>query len=118
MYSHFLGSSIYFWLHWVSVALCGLSLVVVSWGHSSSRCIAMASLGGHRLSSCGAQAELLYSVWNLLGSGIEPMSPALGSNPPHHQGSPRFIHFVECINTLSLLYHQVVVNNLCIHLSS
>ena len=32
---------------------------------------------GHRLKSCGAQAQLLYSIWDLPGSGIEPVSPAL-----------------------------------------
>ena len=30
----------------------------------------------HRLSSCGSWAELLWGVWDLPGSGIEPMSPA------------------------------------------
>ena len=30
-----------------------------------------------RLSSCGAQAELLRGMWDLPGLGIEPMSPAL-----------------------------------------
>ena len=31
----------------------------------------------HRLSSCGAWAYLLHSMWDLPGSGIEPVSPAL-----------------------------------------
>ena len=31
----------------------------------------------HSLSSCGTQAYLLLSMWNLLGPGIEPMSPTL-----------------------------------------
>ena len=30
-----------------------------------------------RLSSCGAQAQLLHSMWDLPGPGIKPMSPAL-----------------------------------------
>ena len=30
-----------------------------------------------RLSSCGAQAELLHSLWDLPGPGLEPMSPEL-----------------------------------------
>ena len=29
---------IYFWLHWVFVAACGLSLVATSGGYSSLRC--------------------------------------------------------------------------------
>ena len=31
----------------------------------------------HRLGSCGTQAQLLRSMWDLPGSGIEPVSPAL-----------------------------------------
>ena len=31
----------------------------------------------HRLSSCGARAALLHSVWRPPGPGVEPMSPAL-----------------------------------------
>ena len=31
-----------------------------------------------RLNTCGAQAPLLGGIWYLPGSGIEPMSPALG----------------------------------------
>ena len=31
----------------------------------------------HSLSSCGAQAWLLPGVWDLPGSGIKPVSPAL-----------------------------------------
>ena len=31
----------------------------------------------HRLSSCGAQTQLLHSTWDLSGSVIEPMSPTL-----------------------------------------
>ena len=64
---------IYFWLHWVFVAVHGLSLVAVSGGYSSLRCAgfslpcllllwragcsAQASVVvARRLSSCGAQA--------------------------------------------------------------
>jgi len=31
----------------------------------------------HRLNSCGQWAELLWGMWDLLGSGIELVSPAL-----------------------------------------
>ena len=34
----FIYSFIYFWLRWVFVAACGLSLVVASGGYSSLRC--------------------------------------------------------------------------------
>ena len=31
----------------------------------------------HRLSSCGARAQLLHGMWGLPGPGLEPMCPAL-----------------------------------------
>ena len=31
----------------------------------------------HRLSSCGVQAWLLHGTWDLPGSGVKPVSPAL-----------------------------------------
>ena len=34
-------------------------------------------VAAHGLSSCGTQAELLCSMWDLPGSGIERVSPAL-----------------------------------------
>ena len=63
----------YFWLHWVFVAVRGLSLVASSWGYSSLRCVGFSlwwllllwstgsrhagfSSCGSRVSSCGAQA--------------------------------------------------------------
>ena len=33
----------------------------------------------HRLNSCGARAQLLCGTWDLPGSGIKPVSPALTS---------------------------------------
>ena len=70
----------------------GFSLVV-SGGSSSSRCAGFSlqrrllllgaapgragfSNCGTRLSSCGPGAQLLRGVWDLPGSGIEPVSPA------------------------------------------
>ena len=97
---------IYFWLHWVFVAARWLSLVAESGGYSSLRCagfslrwlLLLRSMGSraqasvvvarrlsscgswaleHRLSSCGTQAQLLCSMWDLPGPGLQPMSPAL-----------------------------------------
>ena len=44
----------------------------------------------HRLSICGAGAQLLRDTWDLPGPGIEPVSPTLadGCYPLCHQGSP------------------------------
>ena len=59
--------SIYFWLHWVFVAACGLSLVAVSGGYSSLWCVGFSlwrllllrSMGSRRagFSSCGTRAQ-------------------------------------------------------------
>ena len=60
---------IYFWLCWVFVAVCGLSLVAASGGYSSLRCagfslqwlLLLRSVGSvvvaRGLNSCGAQAQ-------------------------------------------------------------
>ena len=47
--------------------------VVVACGLSSCGLRALE----RRLSSCGAWASLLYSMWDLPGPGLEPVSPAL-----------------------------------------
>ena len=49
----------------------------------------------HRLSNCGAQGYLPRGMWDLPGSGIEPMSPALQgrfltTRPP---GKPKSMAF-------------------------
>ena len=94
----FFNKFIYFWLHWVFVAVHGLSLVVVSGGYSSLRCAGFSlqwlfllrstgsrhagfsSCGSRalerRLSSCGTQAQLLCGMWDLPGLGLKPVSPA------------------------------------------
>ena len=95
---------IYFWLHWVFVAAHRLSLVVASGGYSSLQCagfslrwlLLLRSMGfrrtgfcncgtwalEHRLSSCGAWAQLLRSMWDLPRPGLKPMSPALAGGLP------------------------------------
>ena len=75
--------------------LCSFSLVAESRGYSLLLArglpVAVASLGsrargrsscgsqapGHRLSSCGPGAYLPQNMWDLPGSGIKPVSPAL-----------------------------------------
>ena len=76
-----------FWgLCWVFVSVRGLSLVVASGGHSSSRCAGLSlsrplvvehRLQTRRLSSCGSRAQLLRGMWDLPRPGLEPVSPAL-----------------------------------------
>ena len=49
----------------------------------------------HRLSSCGARAQLIRALWDLPGSGVEPESPVSAggfftAEPP---GSPQLCSF-------------------------
>ena len=116
-----------FWLCWVFIALCGLSLVAASQGHSSLQCagfllqwlLLLQSTGSrhmdlcscgvqvlaHGLSSCGAWAELLSSMWHLLKPGIEPMPPALAG---------RFLSTVPLGKSCFIPFHvQVISEYLC-----
>ena len=78
---------IYFWFHWVFVAVHGLSLVAVSGGYSLLRCVGFSlwwllllwSTGSRcaGFSSCGTRAQLLCGMWDLPGPGLDPLSPAL-----------------------------------------
>ena len=77
---------IYLGLCWVLVSVRGLSLVMASGGHSSSRCaglslswplVAEHRLETRRLSSCGSRTQLLRGMWDLPRPGLEPVSPAL-----------------------------------------
>ena len=99
----------FFWLCWVFIAVCRLSLVAASRGYSSLRCMGFScsgfSCGGaqalgtrasvvaahglsscgsraleHRLASCGTQAQLLRGMWDLPGPGLEPVFPALAGD--------------------------------------
>ena len=89
----------YFGLCWVFIAVHGLSLVAASGVYSLLRCagfslwwlLLLQSTGSRRvgfsscgtqalerrLSSCGARAQLLRSMWDLPGPGLEPVCPAL-----------------------------------------
>ena len=82
----------------------GLSLAGVSGGYSSLQCTGLSlqwplllqSTGSRRtgfsscgswaperrLSSCGARAQPLHSMWDPHGPGLEPMSPALAGGLP------------------------------------
>ena len=97
---------IYLWLCQPARSQEDLSLVAASGGYSSlwcadfslrwllllrstgSRCTGFSSCGTQasscgswalerRLSSCGTRAQLLCSMWDLPGPGLEPMCPAL-----------------------------------------
>ena len=103
-YILFICVRMYVWLCWVFVSVRGLSLVVASGGHSSSRCVGLSlswllvaehRLQTLRLSNCGSRAELLRGMWDLPRPGLEPTSPALAGRfsttaPP---GKPKNIFF-------------------------
>ena len=97
---------IYFWLRWVFVAACRLSLVAMSRDYSSLQCtgfslrwlLLLRSLGSRHVGfsscgawaqqlwlassraqaqQCGARAQLLRGMWDLPRPGIKPSSLAL-----------------------------------------
>ena len=131
---------IYFWLCWALTAAHGLSLVAVSGGYSllqytgfslwwllllwstGSRHMGFSSCGLSHcslqvldcwLSSCGTQAQLLHSMWNLPRPGIKPVSPAqasefLTTRPPGNLFS--FIIIIFChkwnLNFISSFFYN------------
>ena len=95
---------IYLWLCWVFVSVRGLSPVVASGGHSSSRCAGLSPLRPlvaehrlqmRRLSSCGSRAQPLCGMWDLPRPGLEPVSLALagGLSTTAPPGKPLFLVF-------------------------
>ena len=84
-----------FWLCWFFVSVRGLSPVVASGGHSSSRCTGLSlsrplvaehsyrhpgsvvvAHGPSCSAATGSRAQLLRGMWDLPRPGLEPMSPA------------------------------------------
>ena len=49
----------------------------------------------HRLNNCGTPCQLFHGMWDLLGSGIEPVSPALavGFFTTESPGKPKELAF-------------------------
>ena len=87
----FFFKDLFIWLCWVFFAAHRLSLVAEAGSYSSLRCAGFSlrwllllwSMGSRvrsRVSSWGSWAYLLCSMWDLPGSGIEPVSPALAGN--------------------------------------
>ena len=96
---------IYFWLCWVFISVRGLSLVVASRGHSSSRCAGLSLLRPLLLRSTSSRhAGSVVVVHGLSCSAACGIFPDQGSNPCplhwqadsqplRHQGSPNFFYF-------------------------
>ena len=91
---------IYLWLCWVFVSVGGLSLVVASGGHSSSRCAGLSlsrplllrSTGSRRAGSVivahGPSCSVACGIFPDQGSNPCPLHWQADSQPLRHQGSP------------------------------
>ena len=86
--------NLFIWLHWVFIAVSGLSLVVASRGYSSLQCVGFSlrrllllrSMGSRRtgFSSCGTRAQQLW----LVGSKAQAQQLwHTGLVAPRHVGS-------------------------------
>ena len=96
----FFNLFIYFWLCWVFVPVRGLSLVVASGGHSSSRCAGLSlsrplllrSTGSRRTGSVvvahGPTCSTACGIFPDQGSNPCPLHWQADSQPLRHQGSP------------------------------
>ena len=68
-----------------------------------------------RLSSCGSQAQLLRSMWDLPRPGLEPVSPALAGRfsttvPP---GKPYgYVFIVICLKVFLNFLFDLIVDSL------
>ena len=94
---------IYFWLCWVFISVRGLSLVVASGGHSSSRCAGLSllwplllrSTGSRRTGSVvvahGPSCSAACGIFPDQGSNPCPLHWQADSQPLRHQGSPQLI---------------------------
>ena len=92
---------IYLWLCWVFVSVRGLSPVVASGGHSSSRCTGLSlsrplllrTTGSRRAGSVivahGPSCSAACGIFPDQGSNPCPLHWQADSQPLHHQGSPR-----------------------------
>ena len=90
----------YLWLCWVFVSVRGLSLVVASGGHSSSRCAGLSlsrplllrSTGSRRAGSVivahGPSCSVACGIVPDQGSNPRPLHWQADSQPLRHQGSP------------------------------
>ena len=90
----------YLWLCWVFISVRGLSLVVASGGHSSSRCAGLSlsrplllrSTGSRRAGSVivahGPSCSAACGIFPDQGSNLCPLHWQADSQPLRHQGSP------------------------------
>ena len=102
----------YLWLCWVFVTVRGLSLVVASGDHSSSRCAGLSSswplllwsTGSRRAGSVtvahGRSCSAACGIFPDQGSNPCPLHWQADSQPLRHQGSPLTIFILISLNEL------------------
>ena len=107
-----------FWLCWVFVSVRGLSLVVASGGHSSSRRaglsllqpLSLRSTGSRRAGSVimahGPSCSAACGIFPDQGSNPCPLHRQADSQPLRHQGSPIYF-FMNCEKYNSVVLHYV-----------
>ena len=111
---------IYFWLCWVFVSVRGLSPVVVSGGHSSSRCAGLSlarplflrSTGSRRAGSVvvahGPSCSVACGIFPNQGSNPCPLHWQSDSQPLPHQGSPTSFFSMATQQSIVLRYHNLI----------
>ena len=70
-------------------------------------CFGEQALGCMGFNSCGTQALSLHSMWNFLGPGIEPVSPALVSGFFTTGPPGKFCWYILEINSSQSLHLQI-----------
>ena len=107
-YFSFLFIYLFFWLCWVFVSVQGLSPVVASGGHSSSRCAGLSlswplllwSTGSRRAGSVtvahGPSRSEACGILPDQGSNPCPLHWQADSQPLRHQGSPIIVFLDMC----------------------
>ena len=109
------------WLCWVFVSVRGLSLVVASGGHSSSRCAGLSlsrplllrSTGSRRAGSVvvvyGPSRSVACGIFPDQGSNPCPLHWQADSQPLHHQGSPMTLFELWFSQGICLLWRCWVI---------
>ena len=99
---------IYLWLCWVFASVWGLSLVVASGDHSSSRCVdlllsrplSLRSTGsrcaGSAIVAHGPSCSAACGIFPDQGPNPCPLHWQADSQPLRHQGSPVFVFVLPC----------------------
>ena len=109
---NFIYLFIYLWLCWIFVSVRGLSLVVASGDHSSSRCagrslsrpLLLRSTGSRRAGSAvvahGPSCSVACGIFPDQGSNPYALHWQADSQPLRHQGSPLWLWFLPKITEI------------------